>query len=77
MDNTNVILNSNDVSEYLKISPNGLEVSKSVFDLEVLLRRSSERLQSYWKETSDIAYYQFSTKLYNPRMMNILQTFIV
>ena len=26
MDNVNVILNSNDVSEYLKISPNGLEV---------------------------------------------------
>jgi hypothetical protein len=27
MDNVNVILNSNDVSEYLKISPNGLEVN--------------------------------------------------
>ena len=26
MDSINVILNSNDVSEYLKISPNGLEV---------------------------------------------------
>jgi hypothetical protein len=29
MDNINVILNSNDVSEYLKISPNGLEVKSS------------------------------------------------
>ncbi len=29
MDNVNVILNSNDVSEYLKISPNGLEVKKN------------------------------------------------
>ena len=27
MQNINVMLNSNDVSEYLKIAPNGLEVS--------------------------------------------------
>ena len=31
MENINVILNNNDVSEYLKIAPNGLEVGKSKF----------------------------------------------
>ena len=31
MENINVILNNNDVSEYLKIAPNGLEVRKLKF----------------------------------------------
>ena len=30
MNNVNVILNNNDVSEYLKIAPNGLEVRRNI-----------------------------------------------
>jgi len=32
LDNINVILNCSDASEHLKISPNGLEVRKSILE---------------------------------------------
>ena len=36
MNNINVILNNNDVSEYLKIAPNGLEVRKTMKSITLI-----------------------------------------